>query len=216
MEQIKITKFEQNCFTVEIGDTEYYVFDPGSETSMDKLLSSKEATATFVAHSHPDHFNISNLKTLNCPIYGSKEVVIGLRAENIDATELLANKQVLLNSLLVTPFIVDHGVISAPIVNFGFHIQAKAKSVLFLGDIAIPSNIPNSKFDLVLIPVGGSKVFDFNQALDFIKSIKYKGVVVPMHYHGRADRASGNNFKEISREYCSPSVLDVGESITIL
>ena len=215
MGKIRITKYEQNCITIEIGDTEYYVFDTGSETSMDKLLSFKKATGTFVSHSHPDHFNIGNLKILNCPIYGSKEVFEELKKVNIDAKELFADTQVILGSLQVTPFILDHGVISTPIVNFGFLIQTKGKSILFLGDIANPSAIPTSEYDLVFIPVGGSKVFDVTRALEFIKYINYKGTVIPMHYHGRADRSSGNNFKKIAKTICKPLVLDVGESITI-
>ena len=216
MEKIKITKYEQNCITIEIGDTEYYVIDTGSETSMDKLLSIKKATGTFVSHSHPDHFNINNLKTLNCPIYGSKEVFEELKKENIDSKELIIDNKVILGSLQIRPFILDHGIISAPIVNLGFHINTKEKSILYLGDIANSSTLPtDSKYDLIFIPVGGSKVFDIHKALDFIKYMNYKGIVIPMHYHGRADRSSGNNFKNIASPFCKPIVLDVGESIII-
>ncbi len=215
MEQLKITKYEQNCITLEIDDKEYYVFDAGSETSIDKLLASKKASATFVSHSHPDHFNIDNLKTLNCPIYGSKEVVEGLRMEKISSFELLPNKRVSVGQISVTTFLVDHGAISAPIVNFGFYIEVKGKSILYLGDIAIPSPIPNSNPDVVFIPVGGSKVLDVNQAFDFIKSISFKGMVIPMHFHGRADREAGKNFKATASNYCNVKVLDVFETISL-
>jgi len=215
MKQIKITKYEQNCIAIEIGDTEYYVLDPGSEVSIDKLPSSKEVTAAFVSHSHPDHYNVENLKALNCPIFGAKEVADGLSLEGVNATELLNSKQINIGLLKLTPFDVDHGPISTPIVNFGFNIKINDKSILYLGDIAIPSMIPTSKFDFMFIPVGGSKVFDASQALDFIKSIHYRGTVIPMHYHGRADRQSGANFKELASTYCNVIVLDVTESIII-
>jgi L-ascorbate metabolism protein UlaG (beta-lactamase superfamily) len=214
VDQLKITKYEQNCITIEVG-AETYVLDAGSETSMDKLLSSERPSATFVSHSHPDHFNVDNLKSLSCPIFGSKEVVESLKAKDISATELLPDVTTSIGKINVIPFTVDHGDISVPIVNLGFHVESHEKSILFLGDIAIPSPIFHSKYDVVLIPVGGGKVFDVDQALEFIKSLQFKGTVIPMHFHGKADREDALRFEKAAIPYCNPAILNVGDSINL-
>lgn len=215
MNTLVFTKYEQDCFSIRISETESYVFDVGSEASVDKILTTQKPKAAFISHSHPDHFNVEKLKLLKCPIYGPIEVISVLQQEGLQVTEIFHNTSIKFDSLEVLPFNVDHGAISAPIVNLGFLIKTIGRNILFLGDIANPSPIPEEKFDLMLIPVGGSKVFDVNKAFDFIKSIGYSGNVIPIHYHGRADRNSCLQFKAIASSHCNVIILDVNESMEI-
>lgn len=212
MEQIKLTKYEQICVTVESGDG-YFVFDPGSEASIDSILEKGNVTAAFVSHSHPDHFNVENLRRLGCTIYGTKEVVEGLASEGVSATLVQAHSDIKLGSLSIQCFWVDHGPVSAPIHNLAFHVIVSGVSMLFLGDIKFPSPLPQADFEVVFIPVGGSKVFDIDEAIQFAISSNFTGVVVPAHYHGRADRAAGQNFKDRSPDTLQVMVLDVGEQL---
>ena len=212
MTQIKITKYEQICVTVELEDA-FFVFDPGSEASMDLIRTHRSATAAFVSHAHPDHFNSGNLRLLGCPVYGTKEVVDALDGD-IDVKLLEHNSPVSIKQLSVNPFSVNHGPISAPIDNLGFHITALGVSILFLGDIKVASPIPKANYDVIFVPVGGSKVFDLEEAFAFIQDSALDGVVIPSHYHGRADRESGDLFVRRAGAAFETRELAVGESLT--
>jgi hypothetical protein len=110
---------------------------------------------------------------------------------------------------------VDNGEISSPIVNLGFQIEVGEKFLLFLGDIKNYSPLPPKEYSIIFVPVGGSKVFNADQALEFINRINHKALVVPIHYHGRADRSSGLKFKELANPYCEVKVLEVNESLEL-
>lgn len=211
--EIKLTKYEQICVTVAVGDG-YYVFDPGSEASIDSILASGKPNAAFVSHSHPDHYNAENLRKLGCPVYGTQEVVDDMLSSGINVTHLAPMNSVDFGELSVTPFSVDHGPISAPIENLAFHVKSESCSVLFLGDIKFASDLPEAVFDAVLIPVGGSKVFDVDEAIAFARSSNFRGLVIPAHYHGRADRGAGELFATRGTGL-DVRVLDVGESVVL-
>ncbi len=211
--KITLTKYEQICVTLSTPEG-YYVFDPGSEASIDAILASGKPKAAFVSHSHPDHYNAENLRRLDCPIYGTQEVVDDLSGNGITANRLSPTHNVHLDGLVVTPFPVDHGPISAPIENVAFHIHSGTCSILFLGDIKFASTLPESEFDAVLIPVGGSKVFDIDEAVAFARSSSFRGLVIPAHYHGRADRGAGQLFATRGAGL-NIKVLDVGESVVL-
>jgi len=215
MDTISLTKFEQDCFSIKIGDGRYFIFDPGSESTVNQFLGENKPEAIFISHAHPDHFSIEKIKLLDCPVYGPLEIYNALQTEVKILKKIDPGDHLVFGSLSIDVFLVDHGIISAPLVNLGFHIKIEGKSILFLGDIALPSPIPIDKYDIILIPVGGSKVFDPEKAYDFIKSINYKGIVIPMHFHGRADRTSGMKFHNIASSYCEVKVLDVSESISL-
>src|SRR5688572_16641192 len=81
--------------------------------------------------------------------------------------------------------------------HLALEFNADGKSLLYLGDIAVATELPSNKWDAVLVPVGGSKVFTPEAALEFISQLDYQGLVVPVHYHGRADRTAGSKFRDL-------------------
>ena len=213
--KIRITKRFQSAFILEVGH-DVYAFDFGSETPTEMTTATIPVTAAFVSHVHADHFHVANLRRLAAPIYGPPDVAAALAPEALEVTIVRPGDTISFPNLRVHAFWVDHGPdISAPIDNLGFHIEADGRSVLFLGDIAVPMPIPQGEFTAVLVPVGGGKVFSAQQAADFVKRMNHTGITIPVHYHGRADRRTAEAFQALASAFCDVRVCQVGESVDL-
>lgn len=216
MNQITLTKYVQSAFLVTLKGVHKYAFDFGSEVDEATITAVGDVTAVFISHQHPDHLHIPHLKRLGGTIFGPKDVVSKLGSEGVGATSMRIGEPLEIGPLKVTALNSDHGPnISAPIDNLAFLIKGEGKTILYLGDMSVPTEIPGEHLDLILIPVGGSKVFTPEQALDFIRKLDYHGKVVPVHYHGRADREAGSKFKMIADKSCDVIVCEVGQSVIV-
>jgi len=214
MSRLKITKYVQSAFLITIDEVNNYAFDFGSEVDEATLSAVGEVSASFISHQHPDHFHIAHLRKLGGEIFAPQDVVSKLASENIPATALRIGESVTVGPLTVKALNSDHGPnISAPIDNLAFLINGAGKTILYLGDMSVPTALPAEHFDLLLVPVGGSKVFTPEEATSFIRKLDYHGRVIPIHYHGRADRQAGTKFKAIANDICSVLVCEVGESV---
>jgi L-ascorbate metabolism protein UlaG (beta-lactamase superfamily) len=145
-------------------------------------VASLAVDAAFVSHIHPDHFDRGHLERLARPVYGPVEVVQALEDSALIVTELVAGDRVVVGDLEVVATIVDHGPISFPIVNLGFEVASPDARAWFAGDIARDTEPrPGSAFDVVLVPVGGGKVFEPEAAVAYCTA--FPGAwVVPIHF----------------------------------
>lgn len=138
--------------------------------------------AVFVSHVHADHFDRTNLQILARPVHGPREVVQALTGSAFPVHEVKPGDRVRIGDLDVTARVVDHGPISAPIANFGFEISSSEHRVWFAGDIARDTEpLPDEPVDMILVPVGGGKVFEPAAAVDYVCRFR-NATVVPIHF----------------------------------
>lgn len=220
MNNVTLYKYYQSAFLLEASDgsrSERFVFDLGSEITPELAASMRPAEAVFISHQHPDHFSIDAIRALSAShAYGPTDVSEKAEQDGISMKVISSGDQITVGNLSVECFTSDHGPnISAPIPNLGFVLRLGGQKIFFAGDMAVASGPQNSGFDVVLVPVGGSKVFTPEAALDYLRLISHRKIVVPIHYHGRADRQAGEKFRELADGYCDVRVLDVGESLQL-
>ena len=213
---MKIRRYEQSAFALRtIGGIRVAV-DFGQEVLADTISAHGAIHAAFVSHQHPDHLHPPHLLAFAAPVYAPKDVVDRLESSDLDIETVTADSNVRIGDLSVTFFNSDHGPnLSAPIDNLGMAFLSHGKRVLFLGDMAVASEVPNASWDAVLVPVGGSKVFTPEAAANYVRHLGHTGVVIPVHYHGRADRTSGEQFRTHAASFCDVRLLDVGAEVDL-
>ena len=213
---MRLTKYVQSAFTIEDSEGGMHVFDFGSEMSPDVVRRFAGATSVFVSHKHPDHLHPDHVRALASATFAPSDVVVDLEKSDVQASKIMPGDTVARGHIRVTAVHSDHGPnISAPIDNVGFLITSGVARLLFLGDMAVHTPIPPGPYDAMLVPVGGSKVFTPEDAARFIERIEYKGIVIPIHYHGRADRTAGAKFKALADRQADIRVLEVGDYIDL-
>lgn len=213
---MRLTKYFQSAFSVQDGEGGIHLFDFGSEMPADIVRKLAGATSVFVSHKHPDHLHLDHVRELASTTFAPADVVLDLEKGDVPASTMMPGDTVARGGIRVTAVRSDHGPnISAPIDNLGFLIASGPVRILFLGDMAVHTPVPSGPYDAILVPVGGSKVFTPEEAARFIESLEYKGVVIPIHYHGRADRAAGGKFKALADRQADVRVLDVGDYIDL-
>lgn len=212
---MRITKYHQSAFTIQTRNGNVYAVDFGSEVPAEMVASIGKPAATIISHKHPDHFHVEHIRQFGAQVYGPRDVISELRSLDIAQRTIMPGDTAQLADLQIRAYESDHGPnLSAPIDNLALAFMADGKKVLYLGDMAVASSIPSETWDLILVPVGGSKVFTPEGAAEFLRSLKHTGIAVPVHYHGRADRTSGQQFSEIAGAY-RPRELNVGESLEV-
>lgn len=217
---VTIQKFEQSAILLSDNKVKQtFAFDFGifSEAQIPSLPQLK---AVFVSHEHGDHYKYDHIKAMKTEkVFAATEPHLDLSNRGFDKEllELVVNKDVVgFGAIEVTAFEVDHGAISKPISNLGFHIRIAGKNILFCGDMKVPSEVPDMEYDLTLIPVSAGKlIMDFEEAVGFLKALRHPGLVVPIHYHGQADPESGIKFRELAGKDFHVKVLDVKQKIEI-
>lgn len=185
---MKLTKFEQSGFILEIEKGFRLAFDIGNKTPIEKL-NSITVDAMLISHIHGDHFSLDQIKKLSPKkLYLNQECVETLGEETLisEIVQVKNGDQIMVDNIKVEFFNVDHGPnVSAPLKeNFGFLITADNKTIYFAGDMFYKSGIDvtNLEVDIVLLPVGTFYTFGPQEAFDFAKKFKRIGKVVPMHY----------------------------------
>jgi len=209
-----ITKYEQSSFVVEAEGVRA-ALDFGALSIVESVTDAGKVHISLVSHIHPDHFHLDYLLELGAPIYGPRQVVNELHGLTGEHRILTPSSPIQVSTLTIEPVLADHGDLSTPVENLGFVFSAAGRSVYFAGDIARFSEHPGGPFDLVLLPVGGGKVFDPVQAVEFLDTIDHLGLVVPMHYHGRADPKSAIEFMNLAGAHLDVRILEVGETLEL-
>lgn len=214
---VTIRKFEQSAILLTDRKTgQNFAFDFGvfSQSQIESLPPLK---AIFISHEHGDHYNYDNVAGMQSEkIYSALEPHQDLSNRDVDAELIVNNDVVGYGAIEVTSFEVNHGPISKPISNLGFHIKIGGKNILFCGDMKAAATVPDVDYDLTLIPVcGGKVIMNFEEATSFLNSLRHPGVVVPIHYHGDADPESGTKFYDFGNENFEIKVLDVLDEIEL-
>lgn len=213
---MKLKRFEQSAFFLQTDDGICVAVDFGQEVPTSVCKNDATIHATFVSHQHPDHMHLPHLIALGAPVYAPPDVLAKLTSVSLEVVAVTAESSISIGDLSVSFFNSDHGPnLSAPIDNLGLVFTSGQTRLLFLGDMAVPSDVPPGTWDAVMIPVGGGKVFSPDEAAHYIHKLGHKGVVIPIHYHGRADRTSGEQFRTQAASFCNVRVLDIGEEVEI-
>lgn len=210
---MKLTKYEQSAFTIAY-DGAIVAIDFGGLSPESTVQGIGKVNAIYVSHIHPDHFHVPHLETLAAPVHGPRDMLAKVPADL--AGQLMSHESsVVTNGLHVMAFLSDHGELATPIENLGFLLSAQGVTIGYLGDMAVATSIPDIPIDVLLVPVGGGKVFDPHQASEFVHTLGYCGLVVPVHYHGRANPESARLFAEAANPFCAVQILGVGESLEV-
>lgn len=212
---VKLIRLHQSGFVI-VTNSGRFAFDVGSESPSELVERIRPVSAVFASHKHPDHFNKDHIIRLGAPFYAPSDTIREMEGHPVETHAIVAGTPLAVGPLHITAFDCDHGPgLSAPIQNCSLLIEVEGKRIYCVGDMAIPSPHPNLPFDVVLLPVGGSKVFDVSAAIAFVKALAYPGVVIPVHYHGRADRQAGLSFATLAASICKPVVLDVEQELNL-
>jgi L-ascorbate metabolism protein UlaG (beta-lactamase superfamily) len=217
---MKFVKGSHSCFVLQSQKGSRIVVDPGkySESEVSQL---RGADAVVYSHQHADHFDVTLLELLECnqivlpaDIELSSEV-----SRNAVVQRIAQGEHVAVLDFDILPFCVDHGTkLSRPIENFGFLISADGRSVMYTGDMAAPSQLPQvaSAVELIVVPTGGGGfVFDADQAAAFLRSLGYRGTAVPCHDCGSSDRDGAVKLRDLAAGDFIVRVLGTGDSIEV-
>ncbi len=197
---MKVTKYEQSGFTVELADGYMIAIDIGALTPVEKLTD-LSIDAMLISHLHGDHFTPEQIKTLSPKKLFLSQECIDLLTEEDKADPRLFDTEIikiaagetveLREETTAIVFDVDHGpnISVRPKENFGFLINADEQKLYFAGDMFYPSGIDttNLEVDYALIPVGTFYTFGPTEAAAFIKQFKKIEEVIPMHYEKRSE-----------------------------
>ncbi len=210
-----ITRYEHVALAIEaLGHS--LAVDIGCFTSQRTLDSLKHIDAVLVSHRHPDHFHQEHLRSLSVPVYAPPEV-LELLKNDIVTRGFRLGETIMVAGIAVTPVEANHGpMVTAPIQNFGFIIEADSRRIFFTGDVAVLTPPPPGPFDLICIPVaGGGFVFDASEALEYLRAADHRGRVMPMHDSGPAEPGCIELFRAIAKDYCEVVTCNIGESLKV-
>ena len=213
-----LTKYQQSGFVLE-GKAGHYAFDIGLLTPLETVATIAHIDASFISHIHRDHYDAERLALLKAQVYGPIEVYTASIDANLPANLIHAGDTVALDGITVTAITADHGPIvsSNPIENLGYVIEIDDKRIWFLGDMAVPSLVPDGFFDLILVPMGGGGyVFSPEQAVQYMRTISHEGNTLPIHYDSSVVDANAlEHFEELAEGHFEVTVLAPGESFTV-
>ena len=210
---MRLTLFHQSAFVLHGGGT--IAVDLGYEVP-GEVVAELAVDASIVTHKHPDHLHLPHLEALGAPVFGPQDVIQELAALDVPQTEIRPGDIFMVKEISVIAFESDHGPnLSSEIDNLGLVFSTEEKSLLCLGDMAVPSAVPVGPWDLILAPVGGSKVFTPEAAVEFVSGLGHTGRVIPIHFHGRADRTAGEQFRSCAAGVCNVELIDVGQTLEV-
>jgi L-ascorbate metabolism protein UlaG (beta-lactamase superfamily) len=235
---VKITKYAQSTFRIELGSGRIVLVDPGKYNT-DRGVSPSELAANvdllIITHEHSDHFDLDLTRQVvqeASPLILASSVVhetltgIGIPSKCGTAGEVhdLAGVRV---ELIRT----DHVVRDEEIINFGFVLFDGEARIYHTSDTRfIDSKVLGTHTvvspDVLLLPIGNrGVVMGFDDALVFADALTPR-MIVPMHYDSPKDIARIkpeqfiDRFSQVSSELpglseCSIHPLDIGQSVTI-
>ena len=179
---MQLTKYPVSSFKLKAPDGTGVVVDVGRDVP-DYVVDSCEVDALVCSHVHPDHCHVGHGVQLGVPVYAAAEAAEAYRAAGLAVESLQPGSRFHISGMDFTAVPVDHGDISAPIVNLGLRIVRDGYSLWYTGDIAVDScPKPEGPFDAVLLPIGGFKVFDARSAISYLLDLDHRGMVIPLHF----------------------------------
>ena len=210
-----LTRFQQSAFTLNTASGAAIAVDFGI---FSEEVESRSVDACFVSHGHPDHLYIPHLKAMGVPVFGPPDVVEKLALTDLEVplTVIQPGDEVDVAGIKITAFDSDHGPnLTADIDNLGLTFSADEQRLLYLGDMAVPSEIPSGDWSLIMVPVGGSKVFTPEEAVAFIDKIGHTGRVVPIHFDENVDYTCGDRFRTLAANICDVHLIGIGEKLEV-
>ena len=193
-----IIKYAVSAFVIESRDGTRVAVDFGRDVP-DYVVEGCEVDALVCSHAHPDHCHVAHAKRLGARTYAAAEAAQAFQAGGLATESLQPGSRFRISGMEFTAFSVDHGEISAPIVNLGFQITGDGYSLWYAGDIAVDSfPKPDGPFDVVLLPIGGFKVFDAQGAISYLRDLDHRGLTIPIHFDFAPAQLS--EFVEVSRK----------------
>lgn len=181
MKKMKIKKYPQSHLTISDGNSKI-VIDPGNITFKSGFKPNEffDAQAFLITHSHSDHMDPENIKTvvLNKPVFGNADVCRQLQKQGINCTQVQNGQEFNAGGFKVKAIDLPHckmqdGTDGPP--NTGFIIN----DVFFHpgdGDVA-PEGLVS---DDLALPIAGPTI-TLDGALKFAEDVQAK-VVIPIHY----------------------------------
>lgn len=191
------------------------VLDLGEYTPAE--LVSPGVLAAVSSHQHSDHCDRPALATLGIPVWAPADTVPLLMADGVSvATALVPGKPArIAPSLTVTAYPVRHGLNSKPIDNYGLLVEVDGFRIWHCGDIGVDTTPhPPGRLDLVLVPVGGTYVFDAEAAAAYVDALGHGGEVVPIHYDYAPDQGLSFAANADGRTWTT-RLIPTGEPFTI-
>lgn len=173
---MRLTKFDQACFTLEL-DGQTLLVDPGTYTS--DFIVPDEVTAIVITHEHPDHFDQEKIaatlrKNPSAKIIADSSVTS--QVPDAGTVEVEAGDTVTEGAFTLTFAGGEHSVIyptlpSLP--NLGVTVN---EAVYYPGDSLVP---PDQPAPTLLLPVSAPWL-KISESLDYLKEMSPK-LAIPTH-----------------------------------
>lgn len=175
---MKIAKLGHCCFVVEPKEGIRVMIDPGAFSTMQNEV--KNISAVLITHEHQDHLHIDSLKKVleNSPsaiVITNTSVGKLLSGAGIKYIKVEDGQKYDLNGVNIAGFGSKHAEIYGTyeqVQNTGYIVD----SLCYPGD---SFNNPNSKVDILALPVAGPWM-RIKDAIDYAKNIKPR-IVFPVH-----------------------------------
>lgn len=190
------------------------IYDLGEYCDLE-VLGGMPLHAAVFSHQHSDHCDPSKLPNNEIPVFGPADTMPRFSELGFTTNILtLGTATKVLNNTVVA-YAVDHGTTSTPIENFGYAITTNnGVRVWFAGDTKIDATeIPEGRFDVVILPIGGTWVLDAEGADEYLG--KFDGTFVAIGTHADYAPAEANKFLSTSKINVTKFVLRPGEKLNI-
>lgn len=218
---MKITKYPQSCFLIEMSGKKILV-DPGGLSFDEKFLSAWEkADCIFITHKHGDHAYKPFLEKFDKPIYSTQEVQEAFPTVKMNIIK--AGDKVDLDNVKVQVLKSIHGYLPRLTNNnleieeaVGFMFEAEGKKIYHMGDSVCFKTNAEHECDVLLTPVSGhGLVMGPHEVSELVKEIK-NPLVIPMHMDNPAFPVNINDMKKkFDEENVSHQILGFEESIEV-
>ena len=214
-----ITKYEQSGFVLK-SDKKRIAVDIGEYTPRETVERLAQVSAVIVSHIHKDHWSEEYAQML-----GGKLFTVAQVAEAVESPEKLdihIHKVGDTFKIPETPFTVtvlpsDHGPhVSSPVENTALLISDGDSSVYFLGDMFVSAAPIEQEYDAIMIPVGNNNyTFGPGEAASYIHELGWNGVTIPVHYNGKLDPKTADEFAKQIEDDCLLTRLEIGQTFEI-
>lgn len=223
--KIKIKKFPQSCFVIEIKGRAILI-DPGIYCAERNFGAEnfRSIDILLVTHVHPDHCDknlINEIKKSNKSMlfFSNHEVKEEFEKYGIECEILNYGERINISGIEIMSIESEHG---KPVAGekpelCSFLIDNKiyhAGDSVYNEDIAHFLKSLKSK-KVLLLPVSGYVAMDYREACRFAKKVDAE-LVIPMHYDSPRFNVNVNDFlKEAKRLGLNAKIIENGKSIEI-
>lgn len=204
---MKIYKYIHSCLLIEKGGKKI-LFDPGSYSFNEGLIKPdnfNSLSAIFITHNHPDHLDVTALKTIlktnNIPVFGNAETLDCLSNYNINGTLFDGGKKQV-GSFSIKAIPAQHGKILAPTpLNTAYIID---NALLNPGD-SFAASLSRVRVAVLALPITASWMTEI-ESYKFAKKIKPK-VIIPIHDGFLKNYYLESKYNQYKKLYSSVNIL---------